>query len=111
LWPKRHKHSGGAGTIFAAAKSRDRHEAGKAYLEQLHAELGGKISRQQQEAIRRALAMKQVEAVLKMLGPDCGRLRCKHLILGSSADRSTAALWMPSGRPTSLWGLAAITDN
>lgn len=38
-------------------------------LEQLHAELGGKIIDNKKEAARLAHAMKQVEAVLKLLDP------------------------------------------
>ena len=38
-------------------------------LEQLHAELGGKILDNKKEAVRLAQAMKHVEAVLRMLDP------------------------------------------
>jgi hypothetical protein len=73
-------------------------------LVQLHAELGGKILDNKREANRLRLAMKHVEAVLKLLdpisaygpSPSAGGSRTR----GSPAARSYAMRWTRYARPT-----------
>ena len=59
-------------------------------LEQLHAELGGKILDNKAEALRLARSMKHVEAVLKLLDPD-------YSLRGISVRRRKPNPWFKRG--------------